>query len=97
MSRSYKKNPVVKDKPTKGIKRIANKKVRRFNKTISNGKSYKKIFESYDISDFSFTSTYSQYIKDAQSKERAVLNGGLDEYLLRDKNYKDWYKTYKMK
>lgn len=51
MSRSYKKHPIVKDPAGKYMKRFANKKVRR-TKDIPNGKAYRKVFETWDISDF---------------------------------------------
>ena len=57
MSRSYKKSKVVKDS-TKGMKKLANRKVRSYlkrGKELSDGKGYKKVFESYDISDWKFT------------------------------------------
>lgn len=50
MSRSFKKHPIAKDKVTKDMKKFANKKVRN-TPDIPNGKSYKKVFESYDIHD----------------------------------------------
>lgn len=96
MSRSYKKNPIIKDK-TKGMKQIANRKVRNYNGDLANGSSYKKIFQSYDISDYSFRTTYEDYLKYAESIENAVLNGGLGEYHLEDTSYGDWFKRYKRK
>ena len=51
MSRSYKKHPYVKDSPSKWMKRYANKKVRR-TKNIASGGAYKKVVESWDISDW---------------------------------------------
>lgn len=54
MSRSFKKSLVAKERNDKYNKRCANKKVRRYNDYIPNGKSYKKIYESYDICDFAF-------------------------------------------
>lgn len=81
MSRSYKKRPIVKDK-NKGTKQQANKKVRKFKYTIQNGKSYKKIFNSYDISDFSFECTLKHFLNKTYNK---------------NKSYFDWYKNYKMK
>ena len=52
MSRSYKKVGGYKDS-CKGMKRIANKKVRNI-KNIPNGKAYRKVFCSYSISDYNF-------------------------------------------
>ena len=49
MSRSFKKSLVAKDKNNKYNKKCANKRVRRYDDIISNGKHYKKIYESYDI------------------------------------------------
>lgn len=55
MARSYRKNPVWKDH-NKGMKQIANRKVRRAlrrNHEISlSHKSYRKYFSSYDICDY---------------------------------------------
>lgn len=54
MSRSYKKYPCSKDGgPTrvKFTKREANKKVRRTD-NIPSGKSYKRVFEPYEIHDY---------------------------------------------
>ena len=65
MSRSYKKSPVATDQScsrkyangriTKVRKRQANKRVRR-TKDISNGGSFKKVSESWNINDFSYIS-----------------------------------------
>jgi len=53
MSRSYKKTPIAKDnkRGRKYFKRLANKKVRK-TKNISNGKEYKKVFNTWDIYDY---------------------------------------------
>jgi hypothetical protein len=50
MSRSYKSRCWLKDS-THGMKTLANRKVRNTG-VIASGMSYKKVFESYDISDF---------------------------------------------
>lgn len=52
MSRSYRK-PVAKETNKKFFKRVANKKVRR-SKIISNNKWYKKLYCSWNISDYRF-------------------------------------------
>ena len=49
MSRSFKKSLVAKERNNKYNKKCANKRVRRYDDIISNGKHYKKIYESYDI------------------------------------------------
>ena len=63
MSRSYKKHPRVKDAANKGMKKFANKKVRH-TKNIPNGKAYKKLFESWDISDWNWHWTKEEAIKE---------------------------------
>jgi len=53
MSRSIKRNPVIKSSNKKGFwKRQANKKVRR--EDIDSGGQYKKVYNSYDINDYKF-------------------------------------------
>lgn len=96
MSRSYKKNPIIKDK-NKGMKQIANKKVRHHKGNIANGNAYKKLFSSYDICDYSFRETYEEYLQQAESKEKAVLHGVLGEHHLENFSYRNWFKTFKMK
>lgn len=76
MSRSYRKNPIVKDngKSKKEMKSLANRKVRRklndpdFN--IADGKAYKKEFESWDIADFISRWTKEDAIKEYESKSK---------------------------
>ena len=53
MSRSYKKNPVIKsESKAKGFwKREANKKVRH-SKDVPSGRAFKKIGDSYNINDY---------------------------------------------
>lgn len=51
MSRSYKRHPITKDKNSKFGKRLAVKAVRK-DDGISNGKSYKKKFCSWNICDY---------------------------------------------
>jgi hypothetical protein len=63
MSRSYKKHNIVKDPSAKGMKKYANKKVRR-TKNVPNGKAYKKVFESWNISDYQWIWTREEAIED---------------------------------
>ncbi|KFZ25993.1 MAG: hypothetical protein KQ78_01955 [Candidatus Izimaplasma bacterium HR2] len=51
MSRSFKKEPWVVDKKNKFEKRKANKRVRNTN-IVANGRSFRKVSCSYDISDY---------------------------------------------
>lgn len=67
MSRSYKKYPLWKDERSCKIGKItANNKVRTYlksNKDISNGKAYKKIFESWNICDCHSSITLKVWIQ----------------------------------
>lgn len=51
MSRSFKHNPVRKEVRKKFNKRIANKKVRK-SLDIPDGRSYRKVYDTYNISDY---------------------------------------------
>lgn len=55
MSRSYKK-PYIKDngRSKKEAKRFANKVVRKYKDIIPNGKSYRKLYCSYNICDYKY-------------------------------------------
>ena len=93
MSRSYKKNPVVKDgRSGKVGKRFASKKVRRYKGIIPNGNTYKKLYESCNIHDYAFRETYQEHKKRFESDVKAYLNGGL-KYDPRDttKEYNRWW------
>lgn len=67
MSRSYKKYPYWKiERSCKKGKIFANNKVRSYlksGKEVSDGKSYKKIYESWAICDFSSSKSFEEYIK----------------------------------
>lgn len=82
MSRSYKKFPICKDPAGKFMKRFANKKVRH-TLDIPSGGSYKKCFESWDISDWCWIWTKDQAIKDwERAKDNSwVHQKSLEEYL----------------
>lgn len=73
MSRSYKKHPRVKDSANKFMKKYANKKVRR-TKDIPSGKAYKKVFESWDISDWNWIWT-------KEEAEKAWLSAEKDSWI----------------
>lgn len=66
MSRSYKKNPIIKDgskgrRSGRSMKAIANRKVRRTEDLPIRARgAYKKVFEQWDISDWMFEFTYDQ-------------------------------------
>lgn len=99
MSRSYKKHPYCVSgtrKTTKEMKRYANKSVRNYNKTLSKGKSYKKLFCSYDIHE------YRSYWTWYQAKKEYELNNGKwftwqDKYPTLKLFYRFWNKYYRRK
>jgi hypothetical protein len=57
MSRSRKKYPITKDYSrgsTKEYKRFASKSVRNYKGELSDGKEYRKLFNSYNIHDYTY-------------------------------------------
>jgi len=62
VSRSYKKNPWLKDR-NPWAKRMANKKVRRFKKDLANGNAYKKVSCSYNICDYKWRTTLFEHLE----------------------------------
>lgn len=99
MSRSYKKTPYYGDKKNKETKRIANKTVRNYLKDPKHmlpKRSFKKVFESWDICDYGWVVSWEEY-----------LGGCLNHYNQHPKwykkppnkkeEYRNWYKKYKMK
>lgn len=97
MSRSYKKHPWVTDhhvKTSQEMKRFANKKARNTN-LPNKGSAYKKVFESWDICDFKWHTSW-------QESKEAYLNGELGNYIYEHyptlkSYYRYWYKCHKMK
>lgn len=62
MSRSYKKHPWYKDR-SPYMKNQANRKVRRYKGENLNHKSYRKLFQSWDICDYKFDGYGKEEIK----------------------------------
>ena len=94
MSRSYKKHPRAKDSAAKDMKKFANKKVRH-TKDIPNGKAYRKVFESWKISDFNWIWTKNDAIAEYEiADENSWIKKrykNLEDYL------KYWEKCVKRK
>ncbi|QUH21925.1 hypothetical protein [Alkaliphilus sp. B6464] len=64
MSRSFKRTPVMKtgaQGSRKFSKRESNKKVRRYNNVITNGKAYRKLYNSWNIYDYIFYVPWSNH------------------------------------
>ncbi|WCK57636.1 hypothetical protein PP175_26620 (plasmid) [Aneurinibacillus sp. Ricciae_BoGa-3] len=96
MSRSYKKQPIIKDHDSgKAGKNFANRKVRRYKQALPNGKAYRKIYETYDVHDYVSRYSYENFQHDKEAEEKQVQNG--------TRNYRfclsehDWAKYYKWK
>jgi len=94
MSRSYKKIPCLKDH-NKGMKKYANRYVRRNYLVVPSGSAYKKLFCSYDICDFKFFETFDSYKK---SRKKWMSEKTYSGRMYSDKElYRRWYTEYKMK
>ncbi len=88
MSRSYKKIPCCKDH-NKGMKKYANRYVRRNFLVVPSGTAYKKLFCSWNICDYKFLKSFSSFKKEDSKYNRRKYS---DKEL-----YRMWYKYYKMK
>lgn len=92
MSRSYKKVPCCKDH-TRGMKKCANRYVRRNYLVVPSGMAYKKLFCSWDICDYKFLESFPAYKVSCKKWEfRTNRRKHSDKEL-----YRMWYKNYKMK
>ena len=88
MSRSYKKIPCCKDH-NKGMKKYANRYVRRNFFVVPSGTAYKKLFCSWNICDYKFLESFSSYKKwSSKYNHKSYTDAEL---------YRMWYKYYKMK
>lgn len=89
MSRSYKKNPIVKDnkRGRKSSKRQANNKVRSHlkNNDLSDGKSYRKVSNPWDIYDSTSYCSFSEYLFYE------------DDDVSYSESYNNWYLSFKRK
>lgn len=95
MSRSYKKTPVYKDRRL-GSKRLASKKVRRSKDVPKKGKGYRKIYDSWNISDFKFHETWKEFLERAH--ERSMYRRGRRLNSKEIKTLKDqWNRWYRRK
>lgn len=85
MSRSYKKNHIIKYAGDKEYKKLFNRKLRRVTSLdeIPNGKAYKKMNESWDIDDIRSYCSWEDY------KEICKWRGQNEDEL-----YNEWKKCY---
>ena len=96
MSRSYKKHPFCKDwnRRKRVGKQLANRKVRAQLKRgieIPSGKSYRKVFETWDIYDYHWYESKSEAIKNFETKRFKYGPDTLEEAI------NDWKKYYHRK
>ena len=106
MSRSFKKTPYACDTTCKKYgKKLANRRVRRHlnnHLDLARGKSYRKLYDSWEISDYGWVCSWEQY------KSGYTLNkeDGLyyhnrfynyDEPLTEKELFLEWYRCYKRK
>lgn len=103
MSRSYKKTPICKDH-TKGMKQLANRKVRRMMKNPElhlPNKLYKRAFDSYDICDWVFMgsdfNTYYQEELARWKKWQDRFPNLKEEMPTKESCRKEYMKMYKNK
>lgn len=102
MSRSRKKNPVVKETDQK-MKAYANRKIRRQSICIANGNAYKKQIYRYAICDWRFRYTYAEYTRTKEMYKKEYANGvhpfpfSVTKDWSADMNCWNWYKDYKRK
>ena len=97
MSRSFKKNPVFKDSTRKGAtyksgKQIANRTVRR-KLDIPKGSGYKKMFCSYNISDYSFRMSERELMEEWEKKDSWIRR----QFKTLKQAHHWWKKYYQMK
>ena len=86
MSRSYKKHPGCALR-TKGMKRIANRAVRIYKENIPKGNAYRKIFQSWEICEYSWRVSWERY---CESK-------GIDIHDKDNEVYRTWVRVYRNK
>jgi hypothetical protein len=97
MSRSYKKHPVCKDSANQEEKRIANKKVRH-TLNIPSGGSYKKCYESWNISDWCWRWTKEEAIRDWEKAQEDPDNSWISSHFETLEQYLQyWEKCTKRK
>jgi len=98
MSRSYKKNPIVKDR-NPWMKKYANRKLRRTangDLLLQNG-SYKKAFESWEISDYAWTISFEDFCKQSLKTWEEWEKPKGKKMPTRKELWRRWYSTYKRK
>jgi hypothetical protein len=96
MSRSFKHNGWIQDQSCKKFgKRSANQKVRRTKDNLI-GKSYRKLYQSWDIADYVLQSRGRLVISEKRPGRKfriiKVIEQDLNDYFNIDNIYRDWMK-----
>ena len=104
MSRSYKKTPWCGDTKGTAKKRYAWKVVRQWLKenpdVALKGGQYKKLYETWDICDYGWVTTWEEYWEMCLRWHREALARGWGRYTEepnKEKEYRYWYKHYRGK
>ena len=101
MSRSYKKTPWAGDKKGKSKKRIANHKIRNWLKQHPEepleGSSYKKVYETWDICDYGWVTTWEEYWKGCIRSWNEWGREYGKPYPDEKEEYRKWLKWYRTK
>ena len=100
MSRSYRKNPVIKDgrfnrDNGKHGKKFANRKVRRSKDTFQH-KDYKKLYCSWEINDYEFRMSKEELMSyfDSYNEDVPFYHSWMDEFKTLEDALNWWRKTY---
>lgn len=95
MSRSYRKNPILKARGYGGKgKKYANRKVRR-SKDVPNGKAYKKFYPQYDVVDQWYYLSLNDCIRRWYRYEKqGKLHWWLRNEISLEEEIIWWYKTF---
>ena len=98
MSKSYKKNPIVKDRNPR-MKKYANRKFRRTadKDYLLQGGLYKKNFESWDISDQAWTISFEEFCKQSLETWEEWEKPRGKKRPTEKELWRIWYLTYKGK
>lgn len=99
MSRSFKKSPINKDRNSKSGKRFASRAVRRAS-DVPNGKQFRKVYCSWDISDWRFRGrsyTVEEFRRAWFNPDNRELDGLKNSFNNWKDAYRFWLRGYKRK
>lgn len=101
MSRSYKKTPYCGDTKGKENKRLANHKVRQYLKNnedvVLRGGAYKRLYDTWDICDYYWIANWEEYWLNCIESYNNWGYRYKKEKPNYEKEFRRWWKYYKMK